>query len=484
MVASYPVLTLNVAVSNTAAASIDNVASVAGGGETNTGNDTVTDSTTVNAGANVAPAITSANSTSFAENVTGSFTPTATGFPAPTIMESGTLPMGVTFVSGVLSGKPAAGTAADYDITFTASNGVGADFMQSFTLTVTATGSISGVVFRDFYLNGAQDSGEPGLAGQTVFLDTNNNGVLDAGETSTTTASNGAYSFPGLAPGSYTVRQVLLGGVLLSTPTSSNTLSGSYSVNVAGDSAFTNKNFGDVITSITVPLTLPPSTAFPAQGNANADFVEGVYRAVLNRNADPVGLSEWIALLNSNQDTRLQVVQGIRNSPEHFSEEIQAFYLTLLGRPADAAGLAGWVKLLESGTREETIAFDFLDSPEFSAWATRSSSMRCTNRCWGEPSTRPVRRVSSLPWGIMPGGHVPTYTPTMTHAQVINAFLFSPESLDRLVEGYYEVFLQRPADSPGLKAWVATAASGSTVLDHRTGIHRFPEFFNKAAGNH
>src|SRR5207302_6600685 len=76
---------------------------------------------------NQAPAITSANATAFTVGTPGSFTVAATGFPAPTLTETGTLPTGVTFNAGtgVLSGTPAAGTTGTYTITFTAANGVG-----------------------------------------------------------------------------------------------------------------------------------------------------------------------------------------------------------------------------------------------------------------------------------------------------------------------------------------------------------------------
>jgi len=42
----------------------------------------------------------------------------------------------------------------------------------------------------------------------SVFVDANDNGVLDAGEPVTTTAADGSYAFTGLAAGSYVVRQV------------------------------------------------------------------------------------------------------------------------------------------------------------------------------------------------------------------------------------------------------------------------------------
>ena len=103
-----------------------------------------------------------------------------------------------------------------------------------------------------------------------------------------------------------------------------------------------------MLTSVTVPLVLPPSSAFPAQGNANADYVEALYRAILSRNADAGGLSAWVSDLN-NGVPRLQVVQSIWISPEHFTREVTAFYLTILGRQPDSAGLSAWVQTMEMG---------------------------------------------------------------------------------------------------------------------------------------
>ena len=87
-----------------------------------------------------APAITSGASTTFTVGTAGSFNVTASGFPKPGITESGSLPSGVTFNNStdVLSGTPASGTTGTYPVMFTASNGVGSNPTQSFTLTVNA----------------------------------------------------------------------------------------------------------------------------------------------------------------------------------------------------------------------------------------------------------------------------------------------------------------------------------------------------------
>jgi large repetitive protein len=81
------------------------------------------------------PVLTSPASTTFTEGAFGSFTVTATGTPAPTLSETGTLPTGVTLTStGVLSGTPTQNGV--FPVTITASNGIGTPVTQSFTLTV------------------------------------------------------------------------------------------------------------------------------------------------------------------------------------------------------------------------------------------------------------------------------------------------------------------------------------------------------------
>jgi len=83
-----------------------------------------------------APAITSAATASAKVGKSLSFAVTASGYPAPTYSESGSLPKGVTLSStGLLSGTPAAGTGGSYAITITAMSSAGT-VQQSFTLKV------------------------------------------------------------------------------------------------------------------------------------------------------------------------------------------------------------------------------------------------------------------------------------------------------------------------------------------------------------
>lgn len=76
------------------------------------------------------------------------------------------------------------------------------DFGDQYTLV-----SIAGTRWQDTNSNGVHDSGEPPVAGKTMYLDANDNGQRDAGEPTAITASNGSYLFSGLAIGKYVVRE-------------------------------------------------------------------------------------------------------------------------------------------------------------------------------------------------------------------------------------------------------------------------------------
>jgi hypothetical protein len=68
-------------------------------------------------------------------------------------------------------------------------------------------GQIVGSVWDDADGDGRFDGREEGLRGVRLYLDDNDNGVLDDGERATTSVAHGRYSFDGLPAGTYNVRQ-------------------------------------------------------------------------------------------------------------------------------------------------------------------------------------------------------------------------------------------------------------------------------------
>lgn len=82
----------------------------------------------------------------------------------------------------------------------------GEDFTTADCTTLAQPVTISGLVWDDENGNAVREPGENGLAGVAVFLDANNDGIMDAGETSVTTDGSGAFAFTGLKHGAYYVR--------------------------------------------------------------------------------------------------------------------------------------------------------------------------------------------------------------------------------------------------------------------------------------
>lgn len=66
---------------------------------------------------------------------------------------------------------------------------------------------VTGLVFDDLNGNGQRGANEPGLAGVTVFNDTNNNGILDPNEQFTVTGSDGSFTL-NVPPGQARIRTV------------------------------------------------------------------------------------------------------------------------------------------------------------------------------------------------------------------------------------------------------------------------------------
>jgi len=78
-----------------------------------------------------------------------------------------------------------------------------------------AVAEIDGIKFADVNGDGIQNNGEGGLAGFTLYLDANDNGVFDTGEISTVSGADGSFHFYGLPvgddPATVVIRELMSG---------------------------------------------------------------------------------------------------------------------------------------------------------------------------------------------------------------------------------------------------------------------------------
>ena len=98
--------------------------------------------------------------------------------------------------------------------------------------------SLSGEKFNDLTGSGIQEPNDPGLAGIKIFIDLNGTGIYEPNDPSVITGLNGTYTFTGLAPGTYTVREVEPAGSIQTT-------TNPVGITVTSGGSFTGVNFGN-----------------------------------------------------------------------------------------------------------------------------------------------------------------------------------------------------------------------------------------------
>jgi hypothetical protein len=197
-------------------------------------------------------------------------------------------------------------TVTQYDLGYGGGPNVtiaGAD-VSGVDLAVFQAASISGRVFNDNNQNTAQDANDGGLAGWGVYIDRDNDSVLDYWEPTTVTDFLGNYNFTGLRPGTYKIALDIAGQ---RQPRWSQ-------VAPAGDNHFVVADSGAAISGKDFANFLDRTTAFAAdewgtyEGGelsfqsglawrhyAGAEYVEPVFEAalVIVANSTHGGYTDW-----------------------------------------------------------------------------------------------------------------------------------------------------------------------------------------------
>lgn len=168
------------------------------------------------------------------------------------------VPAGVWTVTEVVDPLWAAITPVTGQVTVPA-NGLG-----TFTAGNVRPAPISGVVYIDTNRNGIRDAGEVGRAGVRLDLAGTRPGSVTVAARNVTSGADGSYSFPGLLPGSYTVSVAVPGGLTITTP---RTIPG---IGITSGVGSPNNNFGLVSGGGAIAGVPSPNVTITKTGPATA----------------------------------------------------------------------------------------------------------------------------------------------------------------------------------------------------------------------
>lgn len=353
--------------------------------------------------------------------------------------------------------------------------------------------SISGTVFADLNANGKQDTGEPGVADRTVFLNVDGTGQLNKNP-STTTDASGNFSFLGLTPGTYKVMEVSPSGVSVSTNTQSIVVTAGQTAtaNIGEVSSISGMVFNDLnangkfdagepgLAGVTVflnndnsgQLNNNPSTTTDADGRFYFGGLASGSYTVMQVLAANHGLTQTttaaavtvgsgappnvtIGDVLTSPLVPLPVGVNTQTPPSNANAAyIDDLYFTLLGRHAQSSELTYWGQQMSGGASRATVAQDIWDSTEHRNLQVDQYYHTYLNR---------APEAGGLSFWVNRFA-----TQGLTERQAVYFFTISPEyqadhksDTDFVTALYQDVLLRTPSASD-LSSWQTAMSGGQT----------------------
>ncbi len=207
-------------------------------------------------------------------------------------------------------------------------------------------GSIAGTVFNDLNKNGKIDTGEAGFGGWKVYIDANNNGVFDAGDTYVLTDKYGNFKFSGLNAGTYNIRETIPTGYAATIP-----VNGLLTVKLTSAQTLTGLLFGDINVG-------PGAIAGTIFNDTNGDGT---------RESTEAGLAGWTVYIDANHngvfDSTELIARTDANGNFSFSGLAAGSYIVRAfpnsGWTLTGTGASGFTLIVSSGKTTTGANFGF-----------------------------------------------------------------------------------------------------------------------------
>lgn len=182
-------------------------------------------------------------------------------------------------------------------------------------------------------------------------------------------------------------------------------------------------------------------------------FVSSVYRDLLGRNPESIGLNYWSGIIDSAALSRTEAALTIENSLEHRNLVVDQLFSDLLHRQADPSGRAFFLSFLGAGHSADQMRAGILGSAEYFQARGESTTTGFVQAVYADLLGRSPEGSGLAVWdAVLQGGS--------SRESVANSILASSESRAHQVRGLYQQFLRRDADPAGVQQFSGELAAG------------------------
>ena len=318
---------------------------------------------------------------------------------------------------------------------------------------------IKGTKWKDLDRDGTHDSGEPALAGWTIYIDADNDGTLDNGEMSTVTDAEGNYVFVGLAAGNYVVAELMQPRWEQTSPSvglvnggfESGDFSGWTQTNVgSGTVVINNGNFDPASPDGPLP---PYEGGFSAVTNQTGVINQVLYQEVSIPPGAPATL-EWADRIRNFASSFHDPEQEYRVEIRNTSDQVLATLFST--NPGDQ-------KLTEWNTRSanlsaytgQTVRIAFVERAVLNYFNVHVDNVRLTTTA--AVNTRKVALAVGQIATAVDFGNVPERSPSLGMPDLLNAYDTGISSDDNITR------LDNSAPAKRLEFEVSGTLPGATV---------------------
>ena len=211
----------------------------------------------------------------------------------------------------------------------------------------------------------------------------------------------------------------------------------------------------------------PPSGG---SNSGNADYVDRLYQSLLNRSPDSNALAYWSNLLITGT-SRYTVVSQMTQSQEYRTDEVESIYEKLLKRAPDALGMTTFTVELANGASLESVKETIASSAEYYQTRGQGQIVGFLDALFSDALNRTIDPASAATLGQALASQA--LTPSTVGAMVFGSLEYEQD----LVQGYFESFLQRQADSGGLAAFSSVLQQGESDQELIASILSSQEYY-------